>query len=39
MPKGKYLQIHEKGQLDANYEESKGICEIAEKIKRSHNVV
>ena len=39
MPKGKYLQNHEKGQIDAYYEEGKGIREIAQKIKRSHNVV
>ena len=39
MPKGKYLQNYEKGQIDAYYEEGKGIREIARKMKRSHNVV
>ena len=39
MPKGKYLQNYETGQIDAYYEEGKRIREIARKIKRSHNVV
>ena len=39
MPKEKYLQNYEKGQIDAYYEEGKRIREIARKMKRSHNVV